>query len=773
MWISTKRGVDRYNGQLVSNYTLATEMPYSDACGRNIKLTQDHHRQIYAYDNKGKVYIYNKVKDTFVLRCNLLNILGGSIVLNELLVDEKGNFWLAMDKGLYCLSASADGKEIVRKKAKGRFILKDSYINHIQFVGKRLLIGTSKDVYCYSVATQKIAKKISEGLARVATCAEIDGEVVDLRTIVEKDCSLNILTFESSLNGKKAYWHTTSHIMAQAIKRLYPEIKLAIGPSIDNGFYYDFDTEKPFTPEMLEAIEKEMKKIIKEDLPIERFELPRKEAIKFMEEKEEPYKVELINDLPEDAIISFYKQGEFTDLCAGPHVMSTGKIKAVKLLSSSGAYWRGNEKNKMLQRIYGISFPKASQVDEYVNMIEEAKKRDHRKLGKELELFFFDETAPGMAYWMPKGFTMMNTLIDFWRKEHKKRGYQEFSGPQLNSSELWKISGHWDHYKEDMFVLTDADGNEQALKPMNCPNSIKIYQSKLRSYKDLPLRFNDVDVIHRNEKSGQLNGLFRVRMFRQDDSHNYITEEQIGSEIKDIIEIAKQLYSVFGLEYKLTLSTRPEEDFMGEIETWDKAENDLRKVLDEICGEGNYQVNEGDGAFYGPKIDIKMKDCLGREWQMGTVQLDFQLPQRFNLHYIDKDGNKKTPIMVHRALFGSFDRFIGIITEHFAGAFPTWLAPVQVRILPIADSHKEYAEKLKQKLEEYDIRVELDEREEKIGYKIREAQLQKIPYMLILGDKEVEANAVGVRSRKDGDIGAMSVEDFINKIEEEIKTFAR
>ena len=619
----------------------------------------------------------------------------------------------------------------------------------------------------------EIAKKISEGLARMATCAEIDGEVVDLRTVVEKDCSLNILTFENSLNGKKAYWHTTSHIMAQAIKRLYPEIKLAIGPSIDNGFYYDFDTEKPFTPEMLEAIEKEMKKIIKEDLPLERFELPRKEAIKFMEEKEEPYKVELINDLPEDAIISFYKQGEFTDLCAGPHVMSTGKIKAVKLLSSSGAYWRGNEKNKMLQRIYGISFPKASQVDEYVNMIEEAKKRDHRKLGKELELFFFDETAPGMAYWMPKGFTMMNTLIDFWRKEHKKRGYQEFSGPQLNSSELWKISGHWDHYKEDMFVLTDADGNEQALKPMNCPNSIKIYQSKLRSYKDLPLRFNDVDVIHRNEKSGQLNGLFRVRMFRQDDSHNYITEEQIGSEIKDIIEIAKHLYSVFGLEYKLTLSTRPEEDFMGEIETWDKAENDLRKVLDEICGEGNYQVNEGDGAFYGPKIDIKMKDCLGREWQMGTVQLDFQLPQRFNLHYIDKDGNKKTPIMVHRALFGSFDRFIGIITEHFAGAFPTWLAPVQVRILPIADSHKEYAEKLKEKLEEYDIRVELDEREEKIGYKIREAQLQKIPYMLIVGDKEVEANAVGVRSRKDGDIGAMSVEDFINKIEEEIKTFAR
>lgn len=618
----------------------------------------------------------------------------------------------------------------------------------------------------------EIAKKISEGLARVATVGEVNGEIKDLRAVINEDCKLNILTFENDLNGKKAYWHTTSHIMSQAIKRLYPEMKLAIGPSIDNGFYYDFDTDKPFTPEMLEEIEAEMKKIIKEDLPLERFELPREEAIKFMEEKEEPYKVELINDLPEDAVISFYKQGEFTDLCAGPHLMSTGKVKAIKLLSSSGAYWRGNEKNKMLQRIYGISFPKASQLDEYVNMIEEAKKRDHRKLGKELELFFFDETAPGMAYWMPKGFTLMNTLIEFWRKEHKKRGYQEFSGPQLNSSVLWKTSGHWDHYKDDMFVLTDADGNEQALKPMNCPNSIKIYQQKLRSYKDLPLRFNDVDVIHRNEKSGQLNGLFRVRMFRQDDSHNYITEEQIGSEIKDIIEIAKDLYSVFGLEYLLTLSTRPD-DYMGEIETWNKAEKDLKNVLDEICGEGNYRINEGDGAFYGPKIDIKMKDCLGREWQMGTIQLDFQLPQRFNLSYIDKEGNKKTPIMVHRAIFGSFDRFIGILTEHFAGAFPVWLAPVQIKILPIADKHKEYSKQLLNKLEEQGLRVELDDREEKIGYKIREAQLQKIPYMLIIGDKEVEANAVGVRSRKDGDIGQMPVEEFINKIQEEIKNFTR
>ena len=567
---------------------------------------------------------------------------------------------------------------------------------------------------------------------------------------------------------EKTYWHTSSHILAQAIKRLYPEMKLAIGPAIDNGFYYDFDTEKPFTPEMLSALEEEMNKIIKEDYPIERFVLPKKEALEFM--KDEPYKVELINELPEGEEISFYKQGEFTDLCAGPHLPSTGKVKAVKLLSSSGAYWRGDEKNKMLQRIYGISFPKRSELDNYINMIEEAKKRDHRKLGKELELFFFDETAPGMAYWMPKGFTLMNTLIEFWRKEHKRRGYQEFSGPQLNSSALWKTSGHWDHYKDDMFVLTDIDGNEQALKPMNCPNSIRIYQQKLRSYKDLPLRFNDVDVIHRNEKSGQLNGLFRVRMFRQDDSHNYVTDEQIGSEIKDIVEIAKYLYSVFGLEYVLTLSTRPE-DFMGEIETWNKAEKELKEVLTDICGEGNYRINEGDGAFYGPKIDIKMKDCLGREWQMGTVQLDFQLPQRFNLSYIDKDGNKKTPIMIHRAIFGSFDRFIGILTEHYAGAFPLWLSPVQVKILPIADAHHEYAKEVLNKFEEAGIRVELDDRQEKIGYKIREAQLQKIPYMIILGDKEVEAKAVGVRSRKAGDIGQMSIEDFMNKIKEETEKF--
>lgn len=618
----------------------------------------------------------------------------------------------------------------------------------------------------------EVAQKISERLAKVATSALLNGEVVDLRTVLNEDCSLSILTFEDE-EGKGAYRHTTSHVMAQAVKRLFPNAKLAIGPSIENGFYYDYDVEKPFSQEDLEAIEKEMKKICEENLPLERFTLSREEALNLMKELDEPYKVELIEDLPEGEEISFYKQGDYVDLCAGPHLMSTGLVKAFKLTSSSGAYWRGNENNKMLQRIYGTSYPKKADLDAYLNMIEEAKKRDHRKLGKELELFFFDETAPGMAYWLPKGFTMMNVLIDFWRKEHKKYGYQEFSGPQLNSSVLWKTSGHWDHYKEDMFVLTDVDGNEQALKPMNCPNSIKVYQTKMRSYKDLPLRFNDIDVIHRNEKSGQLNGLFRVRMFRQDDSHNYVREDQIGSEIKSILELTKKLYSVFGLEYVLTLSTRPE-DYMGELETWNKAEADLKKVMNEICGDDNYRINEGDGAFYGPKIDIKMKDCLGREWQMGTVQLDFQLPQRFDLYYIDENGEKKTPIMIHRAIFGSFDRFIGIITEHFAGAFPTWLAPVQVKVLPIStEKHAVYARKLVEELTDKGFRVEIDDRNEKIGYKIREAQMAKVPYMLVVGDKEIENNEVGVRARKDGDLGAMSVTTFEEKLAEEIRTFAR
>lgn len=561
--------------------------------------------------------------------------------------------------------------------------------------------------------------------------------------------------------------HTTSHIMAQAVKRLYPNAKLAIGPAIENGFYYDFD-DIDVKEADLEKIEAEMKKIIKENLKIESFKLPREEAIELMKSRNEPYKVELIEDLPEETELSFFKQGEYVDLCVGPHLLYTKGVKAFKLLNTTGAYWRGNENNKMLHRIYGTAFETKEELQNYLEMMEEAKKRDHRKLGKELELFFLDETAPGMPYWLPKGMKMLNTLISFWRKIHEERGYQEFSGPQLNSSSLWKTSGHWDHYKEDMFVLTDADGNEQALKPMNCPNSIKVFSSKLRSYKELPLRFSDIDVIHRNEKSGQLNGLFRVRMFRQDDSHNYVTEEQIGSEIKEIIEIAKEMYGVFGLEFKLTLSTRPD-DYMGDINVWNKAEADLKEVLDEICGENNYLINEGDGAFYGPKIDIKMKDCLGREWQMGTVQLDFQLPSRFNITYIDKNGEKKTPIMIHRAILGSFERFIGIITEHYAGAFPFWLAPVQIRILSLSENEVEYASKIKDQLKELGYRVETDFSDDKIGYKIREAQLQKVPYMIVIGKNEVQNNTISVRARDGKKYDGISLEEFESIISKEME----
>ena len=555
--------------------------------------------------------------------------------------------------------------------------------------------------------------------------------------------------------------------------KLYPKTKLTIGPAIEDGFYYDLDTAESFTEDVLPKIEKEMKNIISHNEKFVRREVSKAEALEMFKDNE--YKTELINELPENEVISVYYLGDdFVDLCRGPHVESTGKLQnfGYKLAKINGAYWRGNEKNKMLQRVYAYAFKDKKQLADYLNMLEEAKKRDHRKLGREQELFFFDETAPGMAYWLPKGFTILNTLINFWRDEHQKRGYQEFSGPQLNSSILWKTSGHWDHYKEDMYVLKDSDGKEQALKPMNCPNSIKVFASKMRSYKDLPLRFNDVDVIHRNEKSGQLNGLFRVRMFRQDDSHNYITEDQIGSEIKEIIKIADYIYGVFGLDYQLTLSTRPQ-DFMGEIETWNKAESDLRAVLDELCGKGNYRVNEGDGAFYGPKIDIKMKDCLGREWQMGTVQLDFQLPMRFGITYVDAEGEKKTPIMIHRAILGSFERFVGIITEHFAGAFPLWLSPVQVVVAPLTDRNAEYAKSVYEKLQAAGIRVELDDRNEKIGYKIRESQLMKNPYFLILGDEEQNNQTISYRARKNVQENGVKLDDFIAKIKQEIKTFAR
>lgn len=611
-----------------------------------------------------------------------------------------------------------------------------------------------------------VAKKISEGLARVALAGIVNGEVKDLRYELNKDCKLEIVTFDN-LEGKKAYWHTTSHIMAQAIKRIFPEVKLAIGPSIDNGFYYDFDVEKPFTEEDLVKIENEMKKIIKEDLAIERFTLPRDEAIKFMKEKQEPYKVELIEDLPEDEEISFYKQGEFTDLCAGPHVMKTGSIKAIKLLTTSGAYWRGNEKNKMLQRIYGISYPKASQLEEYLNMLEEAKKRDHKKLGKELELFMMTGEGPGFPFFLPKGMVLRNILEDYWRKIHTLNGYQEVKTPVMLNEELWHRSGHWDHYKDNMYT-TKIDEQDFALKPMNCPGGMLVYKSKMHSYKDLPIRMGELGLVHRHEKSGQLNGLFRVRCFTQDDAHIFCLPEQIESEIINLMHLINQVYSLFGFTYTVELSTRPENS-MGSDEEWATAENALKKALEHENME--YVINEGDGAFYGPKIDFHIKDSLGRDWQCGTIQLDFQMPERFDLTYIGQDGEKHRPVMLHRVVFGSIERFIGVLIEHYAGAFPTWLAPVQVKILTISDKQKAYANKIVEKLMNEGIRVELDDREEKIGYKIREAQLQKIPYMLIVGDKEVETNAVGVRARKDGDIGQMPIDEFICKIKAEIKEY--
>ena len=568
---------------------------------------------------------------------------------------------------------------------------------------------------------------------------------------------------------EKLYWHTTSHIMAQAVKRLFPDVKLAIGPSIESGFYYDFDVEKPFSEEDLLKIENEMKNIIKEDLPIERFELPKKEAIELMSKSNEVYKIQLIEELPEGEVISFYKHGEFTDLCRGPHLPSTGKVKAIKLLSSSGAYWKGDEKNKMLQRIYGISFPKASMLEEYINMIEEAKKRDHKKLGKELELFMIAPEGPGFPFFLPKGMVLRNILEDYWRKIHKEAGYVEIKTPIILNEELWHRSGHWDHYKENMYT-TKIDDVDFGVKPMNCPGGMIVYKNGLHSYRELPIRAGELGLVHRHEKSGQLNGLFRVRCFTQDDAHIFCLPSQIEEEIKGVMKLVDEVYSKFGFEYTIELSTRPE-DSMGSDELWEMAEKALANVLKDTGKE--YELNEGDGAFYGPKIDFHIKDCLGRDWQCGTIQLDFQMPERFDLTYIGEDGEKHRPVMLHRVVFGSIERFIGIITEHFAGAFPVWLAPVQVKILPISDSQKEYAENVVKKLEANGIRVELDARQEKIGYKIREAQLQKVPYMLIIGDKEIEANAIGVRSRKEGEIGQMDVDKFIEKVKLEEENFVR
>ncbi|ENK1244832.1 threonine--tRNA ligase [Clostridium sp. FAM 1755] len=612
-----------------------------------------------------------------------------------------------------------------------------------------------------------IAMKISPALYKKALAAKIDGETVDLMTELHKDSNLEILTFQDDM-GKWALRHTGSHMLAQAVKRLYPEVKLAIGPAIDNGFYYDFEADFTFTPEMLEKIEAEIKKIIKEDHKLERFELPREEAIKLMKEKNEDYKVELIEDLPEGEVISFYKQGDFTDLCAGPHVPSTGKVKAIKLLSLAGAYWRGNENNKMLQRIYGTAFPKKSELDEYLNMLEEAKKRDHRKLGKELDLFSIHEEGPGFPFFHPKGMIIRNILENFWREEHTKAGYQEIRTPLILNEELWHQSGHWDHYKENMY-FTNIDDSDYAIKPMNCPGGILVYKNSMHSYRDLPLRLSELGIVHRHELSGALHGLMRVRCFTQDDAHLYMTKEQIKEEIVGIIKLIDKFYKLFGFEYFVELSTRPE-DSMGSDEDWEIATNGLREALDSIGKE--YRVNEGDGAFYGPKIDFHLKDCIGRTWQCGTIQLDFQMPERFDLSYIGPDGEKHRPVMVHRTIYGSVERFIGILIEQYAGAFPTWLAPVQVKLMNITDSQYDYLKKVEETLKENNIRAEIDTRNEKIGYKIREAQLQKVPYMLILGDKEVEAGKVAVRSRKDGDLGAISLEEFIEKINNEIKNKA-
>ena len=622
--------------------------------------------------------------------------------------------------------------------------------------------GSVKE-YGQSMAVIDVARDLSEGLARVATCAKVDGEVKDLRTVLDKDCELEILTFDSE-EGKGAFNHTASHIMAQAVKRLYPETRLAIGPSIANGFYYDLDRETPFTTEDLEKIEAEMKKIVKEDLKLERFTRSRDEAVAYFKEKEEPYKVELVEDLPEGAEISFYSQGEFTDLCAGPHLMSTKAVKAFKLTSLAGAYWRGDEKNKMLTRIYGVAYPKKSELDDYLHMMEEARKRDHRKLGRELGLFMMSDEGPGFPFFLPKGMELKNTLLDYWRKLHREKGYVEVSTPIILSRHLWENSGHWDHYKNNMYT-TVIDEEDYAVKPMNCPGGMLVYKSEPRSYKDLPIRMGELGLVHRHEKSGQLHGLMRVRCFTQDDAHIFMTPEQIRDEIKGVAQLIDEVYSLFGFKYHVELSTRPE-DSMGSDEDWEMATEGLRGALDDMGLD--YIVNEGDGAFYGPKIDFHLEDSIGRTWQCGTIQLDMQMPQRFDLEYTGADGEKHRPIMIHRVAFGSIERFIGILIEHFAGAFPTWLAPVQVKVLPISDKHMDYAQKVYEALEAAGIRSEIDTRAEKIGYKIREAQVNKIPYMLVVGGKEEETGKVSVSSRFAGDEGQKDLAAFIEDIQKEI-----
>ena len=608
----------------------------------------------------------------------------------------------------------------------------------------------------------EIAKSISEGLARAVVAASVNDQVVGLDYIVKEDCTLNLFKFDD-VEGKDVFRHTSAHMLAQAIKRLYPEAKFAIGPSIENGFYYDIDLDQRLTMEDLQKIEAEMKKITKEDLKVERYELPKEEALAWAKENGEIYKEELINELPEGEVISFYKQGDFTDLCRGPHLPSTKKVKAVKLLSIAGAYWRGDEKNKMLQRIYGISFEKNKDLEQYLHLLEEAKKRDHRKLGKELELFFIPEEGPGFPLFLPKGMELKNALLKFWREIHRQDGYYEIETPIILNRHLWETSGHWYHYKENMYTVK-IDEQDFAIKPMNCPGSMLYYQSKPHSYRDFPMRVAELGRVHRHELSGALHGLMRVRAFTQDDAHIFMLPEQIKDEIKGVVKLIDSVYKTFGFEYHLELSTRPE-DSMGTDEEWETAENGLREALEEL--NLPYILNEGDGAFYGPKIDFHLKDCLGRTWQCGTIQLDMQLPQRFDISYVGQDGEKHRPVMIHRVALGSIERFIGILIEQYAGKFPVWLAPTQVKILPISDKYMDYANEVKKALFDAGVRVEMDDRAEKIGFKIREAQLQKVPYMLVVGEKEAAENQVAVRSRDKGEMGSMNLADFVSMVVKE------
>lgn len=626
--------------------------------------------------------------------------------------------------------------------------------------------GTLKE-FESGVTPAEVAKSLGGGLYKAVCSARIDGEVCDLRTPIERDCALELLTFDDP-DGKRTFWHTASHILAQAVQHLYPDTKFAIGPAIKDGFYYDFDLQKPFSPEDLEKIEEEMKKIVKEGLPLERFELEPAQAKELM--KDQPYKLELIEEHSgKGEKISFFKQGDFCDLCAGPHLLDTSKVKAFKLTSSTGAYWRGDSSKAMLCRVYGTAFPKQSELQAHLDALEEAKKRDHRKLGKELGLFALMDEGPGFPFFLPKGMIVKNTLIDYWREIHTRAGYQEISTPIMLNRALWERSGHWDHYKDNMYT-TVIDDTDFAIKPMNCPGGLMVYQTQPRSYRDLPLRMGELGIVHRHELSGALHGLMRVRCFTQDDAHIFMTPEQIKDEIKGVVALIDEVYSLFGFKYHVELSTMPE-DHMGELEDWEHATDSLRAAMEEIGMP--FVINEGDGAFYGPKLDFHLEDSIGRTWQCGTIQLDFQLPERFEIEYTGADGEKHRPVMIHRVVFGSIERFIGILIEHFAGAFPAWLAPMQVKVLPISEDQSAYASEITEKLKAKRIRVECDLRREKIGYKIREAQLEKVPYMLVVGKKEREDGTVAVRSRNKGDLGALPLEQFMADLGEEIATRAR